>query len=85
MAIHQLFKKKIYFLKIIKYLYQIITIKFGNFVFFLNIDKKNLYNQISIKNFLITPFTISFTKQKSHTIVNYICQVRILKILFCKH
>lgn len=85
MAIHQLFKKKFYFLKIIKYLYQIITIKFGNFVFFLNIDKKNLYNQISIKNFLITPFTISFTKQKSHTIVNYICQARILKILFCKH
>lgn len=28
--------------------------------------------------FFITPFTISFTKQKSHTIVNYICQVRIL-------
>lgn len=51
MAIHQLFKKKFYFLKIIKYLYQIITIKFGNFVFFLNIDKKNLYNQISIKIF----------------------------------
>lgn len=85
MAIHQVFKKKFYFLKIIKYLYQIITIKFGNFGFFLNIDKKNLYNQISIKIFLITPFTISFTKQKSHTIVNYICQVRILKILFCKH
>lgn len=40
MAIHQLFKKKFYFLKIIKYLYQIITIKFGNFGFFLNIDKK---------------------------------------------
>lgn len=52
MAIHQLFKKKIYFLKIIKYIYQIITIKFGNFVFYLNIDKKKLYNQISIKNFL---------------------------------
>lgn len=81
MAIHQLFKKKIYFLKIIKYIYQIITIKFGNFVFYLNIDKKKLYNQ----KFFITPFTISFTKQKSHTIVNYICQVRILKILFCKH
>lgn len=81
MAIHQLFKKKFYFLKIIKYLYQIITIKFGNFVFYLNIDKKKLYNQ----KFFITPFTISFTKQKSHTIVNYICQVRILKILFCKH
>lgn len=41
MAIHQLFKKKSYFLKIIKYIYQIITIKFGNFVFYLNIDKKN--------------------------------------------
>lgn len=41
MAIHQLFKKKFYFLKIIKYIYQIITIKFGNFVFYLNIDKKN--------------------------------------------
>lgn len=53
MAIHQLFKKKFYFLKIIKYLYQIITIKFGNFVFYLNIDKKKqLYNQIPIKIFL---------------------------------
>lgn len=52
MAIHQLFKKKSYFLKIIKYIYQIITIKFGNFVFYLNIDKKKLYNQISIKIFL---------------------------------
>lgn len=52
MAIYQLFKKKIYFLKIIKYIYQIITIKFGHFVFYLNIDKKKLYNQISIKKFL---------------------------------
>lgn len=51
MAIHQLFKKKIYFLKIIKYIYQIITIKFGNFVFYLNIDKNKLYNQISMKIF----------------------------------
>lgn len=52
MAIHQLFKKKIYFLKIIKYIYQIITIKFGNFVFYLNIHKNKLYNQISMKIFL---------------------------------
>lgn len=43
MAIHQLFLKKSYFLKIIKYIYQIITIKFGNFVFYLNIDKKKNY------------------------------------------
>lgn len=84
MAIHQLSKKKFYFLKIIKYIYQIITIKFGNFVFYLNIDKKNYIIKYRSK-FFITPFTISFTKHKSHTIVNYICQVRILKILFCKH
>lgn len=51
MAIHQLLKKKIYFLKIIKYIYQIITIKFGNFVFYLNIDKNKLYNLISMKIF----------------------------------
>lgn len=52
MAIHQLFLKKSYFLKIIKYIYQTITIKFGNFVFYLNIDKNKLYNQISLKIFL---------------------------------
>lgn len=50
MAIHQLFKKKIYFLKIIKYIYQIITIKFGNFVFYLNIDKKKLYILIKYRS-----------------------------------
>lgn len=48
MAFHQLFKKKNLFLEN----YQIYTIKFGNFVFYLNIDKKQLYNQISIKIFL---------------------------------
>lgn len=51
MAIHQLFKKKTYFLKIIKYIYQIITIKFGNFVFYLNIDKKNYIIKYRSKNF----------------------------------
>lgn len=56
MAIHQLFKKKIYFLKIIKYIYQIITIKFGNFVFYLNIDKKINYIIKYRSKFFYNPF-----------------------------
>lgn len=56
MAIHQLFKKKIYFLKIIKYIYQIITIKFGNFVFYLNIDKKKTIKSNIDQNFFYNPF-----------------------------
>lgn len=66
MAIHQLFLKKSYFLKIIKYIYQIITIKFGNFVFYLNIDKKKLYNQISIKK-ILKPLSLSRLLNKNHT------------------